>query len=98
MRRKMTASSAMALKSHRKLLGFAMDEVSDLGFRERWLCEGSHRETSIRRLQIRATVPLSIKFSARLSVCAGAPLVTFRRNGEARVSGTRSKQHLGQSR
>jgi hypothetical protein len=35
MRRKMTASSAMALKSHRKLLEFAMDEVSDLGFRER---------------------------------------------------------------
>jgi hypothetical protein len=76
----MTASSAMALKSHRKLLELAMEEVGDLGFWERWLCEGSHRETSTRPLRIRATVPLSSKSSARLSVCAGAPLVTFRRN------------------
>jgi hypothetical protein len=35
MRRKMTASSAIALKSHRKLLEFAMDEVSDLSFQKR---------------------------------------------------------------
>jgi hypothetical protein len=84
----MAASSAMALKSHRKLLELAIEKEDELGFRKNVDCVRAlmRNKEHLHGNYERATVPLGTNLKAGLGTSAFArnsslPLVAAERRG-----------------